>query len=235
MNNPFYLGLQGLALVLIFAPEPITTVPGIWLLGYARAKANGEETIPQKRENTFAHIYDYKLEKVGESTITYELGKRRSGQMPWPTMTTRVYKLPQAWKAYQNGDSQPARPHQLLNGAPLPAKRAGTASGAKQTFYVRRPRTSDSQPASPQLLNGVPLPAKKAHTASDTKKTVRAQQPRTSAPLAELYRAQPVKKPEPVRSSKSASVMQRDQIARMLDAMRYTQSFATASSHRASA
>lgn len=191
MKNPLYLGLQGLALVLIFSPEPITTIPGVWLLGYARAKANGEETIPQKRENTFAHIYDYRLEKVGETALTYELEKRRSGQLPWPSMTTRVYKLPQAWKAYQNGDSQPVRP-QLLNGVPLPAKKARTASGAMQTIHI--------------------------------------QQTRTSAPLAELYRPQPVKKPEPVHRSKSTSVMQRDQIARMLDAMRYTQSFAAASS-----
>ena len=194
MSNPGYLGLQGLALVLIFIPDPITTVAGVWLLGYARAKANGQEATP-KRENTFAHIYDYKLEKVGEAAITYELEKRRSGQLPWPTMTTSVYKLPQAWKAYQNGDNQPARP-QLLNGAPLPPKKARPTSGAKQTIHV--------------------------------------QQPRTSAPLAELYRVQPIKKPEPVRHSKSFSVMQRDHIARMLDSMRYTQSFVAASSHRAS-
>ncbi len=195
-NNPVYLGLQGLALALIFCPEPVTTVAGVWLLGYARARAGLQEAVPQKRENTFVHIYDYKLERMGEAAITYELEKRRSGQLPWPTMTARVYKLPQAWKAYQNGDNQPARP-QLLNGVPLPTKEARMASGAKQTVYV--------------------------------------QQPRASAPLAELYRAQPVRKPLPAaHHSKSFSVMQRDHIARMLDSMRFTQSFAVASSRSAS-
>ena len=194
-NNSVYNGLQGLALALIFCPEPITTIVGVWLLGYARAKANGKEATPPKRENSFAHIYDYRLQKVGEAVLIYELEERRSGQLPWPTMTTKVYKLPQSWKAYQNGDSQPARP-QLLNGAPLPTKKARTSSGARQTVHIK--------------------------------------QPHTSAPLAELYRLQPAKKPEPLCHSKSFSVMQRDHIARMLESMRYIQSLAAASSRRSS-
>lgn len=200
VTNPVYMGLQGLALVLIFSPEPFTTIPGVWLLGYARAKM-GHQECPIKRENTFAHIYDYKVQMVGESALTYELEKRRSGQMPWPQMTTRVYKLPQAWKAYQSGDRQPARP-QLLNGVPLPAKKAKPASGVQMPNRV--------QPAS------------------------RVQRPSSRDPLAELYQAQTIKKPEPVRYSKSSALMQRDQIARMLEQMRYTQSFTAANARRSS-
>jgi hypothetical protein len=197
MKSPVYLGLEGLALALLFCPEPFTTVAAVWLLGYARAKQTGQDgaTTPRRRENSFAHLYDYELQMVGESSVTYELQRKRSGQLPaaWP-VTTKVYKIPQAWKAYSNGGNQQSTRTQLLNGVPLPARKAQPASGVQLPSRVRQ-------------ASGI-------------------QQTGMSTPLAQLYQAQTLKKVEPARYTKSFSVLQRDHIARMLESMNYTKSFA---------
>jgi len=204
VKNPVHLGLQGLAVALIFCPEPLTTVAGVWLLAYSRAKLSRKEDMrPRKRENTLAHLYDHRMQMVGESAITYEMHKKRSGQLPntWP-VTTKVYKVPQSWNAYRSDDNQqPTRP-QLLNGVPITYRKLQSASAVKLPNRFR-------------LASGVE-PA------------------RQSPSLGGLYQTQTSKTLELTRHTKSFSLLQREHIAKMLETMRYTQSFATANARRAS-
>ena len=82
MKPAYYVGLQSIALALIFMPEPLTTVVGAGLLGYARSAGQQRPAIARRLANTFEDHYSYKLNMVRSTTITYQLSPKRHGQMP---------------------------------------------------------------------------------------------------------------------------------------------------------
>jgi hypothetical protein len=94
MNIGYLPGLKPLAMALIFAPEPLTTIAGIGLLGYTAYAGRKKEAKPRRRKNASGSFYTYRIDKVNDSTITYQIFTTRQGQLPliWPAMTKLYYK-----------------------------------------------------------------------------------------------------------------------------------------------
>jgi hypothetical protein len=100
MKSAYYVGLQSIALVLIFMPEPFTTPIGIGLLTYARAAARRMPASVRRLTNTFEDCYSCKLSMTRDTTINYQLSPKRHGQMPksYPRIT-KLQDNPQFLKA----------------------------------------------------------------------------------------------------------------------------------------
>ena len=94
MNIGYHPGLKPLAMALICVPEPLTTVAGIGLLGYAAYARLKKKAKPRRLKKTFGSPYSFKIEKVNDSTITYEIFTTRQGQLPmsWPDITKLYYQ-----------------------------------------------------------------------------------------------------------------------------------------------
>jgi hypothetical protein len=87
MKKGHYTGLEPLALALILAPEPVTTVAGFALLGFVTlANQRNKETRHAYRSNNFNNFYSYSMKMVNNSTITYRIFTTREGQLPFSTM-----------------------------------------------------------------------------------------------------------------------------------------------------
>jgi hypothetical protein len=87
MKKGHYTGLEPLALALILAPEPVTTVAGVALLGFvAIANHCHKETPRVYHSNNFNSFYSYSMKMVNNSTITYRIFTTREGQLPFSTM-----------------------------------------------------------------------------------------------------------------------------------------------------
>ena len=89
MKPVYYAGLQSIALALIFMPEPITTVVGVGLLGYARTAGRQRPASTRRLADTFEDHYSYKMNMARSTTISYQLFPKRHGQMPesYPRIT----------------------------------------------------------------------------------------------------------------------------------------------------
>ena len=100
MKSVYSAGLQSIALVLIFMPEPFTTPIGIGLLAYAKAAARRRPVSARRLTNTFEDHYSYKLSMTRSTTINYQLSPKRHGQMPksYPRIT-KLQDNPQFLKA----------------------------------------------------------------------------------------------------------------------------------------
>jgi hypothetical protein len=100
MKSTYNVGLQSIALALIFMPEPFTTPFGIALLAYARAAGRQRPASVHRLTNTFEDHYSYKLSMTRGTTINYQLSPKRHGQMPrsYPTIT-KLQDNPQLLKA----------------------------------------------------------------------------------------------------------------------------------------
>jgi hypothetical protein len=82
MKSAYYVGLQSVALALIFMPEPFTTPIGIALLSYAKTAGRQRPASGRRLPDTFEDHYSYKLNLARSTTITYQLSPKRHGQMP---------------------------------------------------------------------------------------------------------------------------------------------------------
>ncbi|MGA7677300.1 MAG: hypothetical protein WCA51_02870 [Dehalococcoidia bacterium] len=100
MKSAYSVGLQSVALALIFMPEPFTTPIGIALLAYAKAKGRQRPASARRLPDTFEDHYSYKLNLTHSTTITYQLSPKRHGQMPksYPSIT-KLQDNPQLLKA----------------------------------------------------------------------------------------------------------------------------------------
>jgi hypothetical protein len=100
MKSAYSVGLQSVALALIFMPEPFTTPIGIALLAYAKAKGRQRPASARRLPDTFEDHYSYKLNLTHSTTITYQLSPKRHGQMPksYPRIT-KLQDNPQLLKA----------------------------------------------------------------------------------------------------------------------------------------
>lgn len=94
MNIVYHPGLKPLAMALICVPEPLTTIVGIGLLSYAVYAGLKKESKPYNRNKASHSLYTYKIEKVNDSTIIYQIFTTRQGQLPliWPDITKLYYK-----------------------------------------------------------------------------------------------------------------------------------------------
>jgi len=100
MKSEYYVGLQSIALALIFMPEPLTTFVGVGLLSYARTAGRQRPAITRRLPDTFEDHYSYKLNMTRGTTLTYQLSPKRHGQMPesYPR-TAKLQDNPQFLKA----------------------------------------------------------------------------------------------------------------------------------------
>jgi len=101
MKSAYYAGLQSLSLALIFMPEPITTVVGVGLLGYARKNAGQQRPTGFRRlPNTLGDHYNYRMDIVRGTTIAVQLSPKRHGQLPRShPQIAKLQDNPQALKA----------------------------------------------------------------------------------------------------------------------------------------
>jgi len=99
-KSAYSVGLQSLALALIFMPEPFTTPFGLALLAYAKTIEKEKPVTPRRMITTFEDHYSYRLEMQRNNIISYELSARRHGQLPesYPRIA-RLQDNPQLVKA----------------------------------------------------------------------------------------------------------------------------------------
>ena len=102
ITSSFYKGLEVVSVVLIVMPEPVTTVVGAGLLGYARQRRmkRQQRISPRRRRNTFDSYYSYRMDMANNSTITLQVFPKRHGQLPLhSSKVTKLYYNPKAWGA----------------------------------------------------------------------------------------------------------------------------------------
>ncbi len=134
MNNALkWKGLETLALALIFAPDPITTVIGVGILSYARKKQTEEKQMALRpRRHYFTDFYNCKVKMVRGSSITYRAAQTREGQLPLRRSTiSRLYQSRNEWENFHKT---------ITAGRPVPAivrHVPGQPSGFLKTPFVR--------------------------------------------------------------------------------------------------
>jgi len=133
MKSPFQSKLEPLALALVFTPEPITTIAGIGLLGYARTRQMRKQrrTSRYHAGNTFGRHYTYRIDMVRGTTITFQTFATRQGQLPltWPNVT-KLYHMPQVKVPYRKAANQGSK----INPSHLP--------GRQREVVLGRPKSS---------------------------------------------------------------------------------------------
>ena len=110
MKSAYSVGLQSVALVLIFMPKPFTTPIGIALLAYAKAAGRRRPVSARYVTNTFEDHYSYKLSMTRGMAINYQLSPKRHGQMPkaYPTIA-KLQDNPQLLKALRERTQRQAQ------------------------------------------------------------------------------------------------------------------------------
>ena len=130
-------GLEPLAVALILAPEPATTVIGIGLLAYARTQrylARKEREIARHRIHTVPD-HTYRMKLVRGETIVYQTSPVHTGQLPCVCAPEKgLYYDPALWRSY----FQQARRKVRIEKEPIVARPALAASS------VNRPATNGS-------------------------------------------------------------------------------------------
>ncbi len=103
MKNKQSNGLESLALALIFAPEPFTTLLGVGLLAVAKAeKATRVGASATHRVHRLEDYYRYRMELSDNGRLRYKMTPIREGQIPDSIpRTTNLYET-DAWKHYRN-------------------------------------------------------------------------------------------------------------------------------------
>jgi hypothetical protein len=94
MNNK-QVGLQSVALALILAPEPFTTIPGVILLAVAKA-AGSKTNVTQRPSARFEDYYSSKVELKDNGRVSY-------GVAPKPGREGLPHSLPKTTKLYETG------------------------------------------------------------------------------------------------------------------------------------
>ena len=104
MNSKVVRGMETVALAMILAPEPFTTIPGIALMVTAKAvKATSRNTarIAPQKINRFDDYYRYKVHDVGKGKLAYRIAPIMEGQIPCsPPRAVRLYDT-KAWQSYR--------------------------------------------------------------------------------------------------------------------------------------
>jgi len=85
MKAQSYVGLESLALALIFAPEPMTTIVGSGLLAYAKYAKHRERSAARHRL-ALSIPYLYRVYMADRKNIAFHITATRPGQLPltWP-------------------------------------------------------------------------------------------------------------------------------------------------------
>jgi hypothetical protein len=104
-------GLESLALVLIIAPDPITTIIGLGILAYARCvPKSSPSNIPRRIQNKFSDMYSYKVHMTNGKRLTYQLNVKREGQLPASQVNAnKLYSDSVAWNKYRQSVIRDAR------------------------------------------------------------------------------------------------------------------------------
>ena len=100
---PVSKGLESVALALIFAPEPFSTLIGVGLLALAKAsKANRvTSTEAPLMVNRFEDYYHCKVHMEKAGIVSYKITPRKEGQIPHiPPQTVKLCETA-AWKHYR--------------------------------------------------------------------------------------------------------------------------------------
>lgn len=133
-STPIWTGLESLALALIFAPEPFTTVLGVGLLAYARKKRVEQQQALKNRarpRNSFSDFYHYRVGMIQGSSIAYHVSPARQGQLPLARSTiSRLYETREEWEKYRN--TLPLR-----TGVNLTRPHAAQPAGLLKTPFLR--------------------------------------------------------------------------------------------------
>jgi hypothetical protein len=102
-SKPISMGVESVALALIFAPEPFSTFVGIGLLAASRAskiKRVSQETMTRPA-NRFEDYYRYNIGMVHRGNLAYRVTPIRDGQLPGTfPQTVKLYDT-QAWGHYR--------------------------------------------------------------------------------------------------------------------------------------
>jgi hypothetical protein len=105
-SKPLSLGLESLALALIFAPEPFSTFVGIGLLAATRAakmKRVSNSNNIAKPAHGFDDYYQYRIGMVKRDSLGYNIKPLREGQLTGSfPQAVRLYDT-QAWGSYRHG------------------------------------------------------------------------------------------------------------------------------------
>lgn len=103
-----YIGIQSLALALIFAPEPFTTPFGLVLLVYANHMKRHQHVVARRRTgHKFYSYYSFKVNMVHGKAVTFQTYTTRHGQLPLSSHnTTSLYHAPGLWESYQKASAR---------------------------------------------------------------------------------------------------------------------------------
>jgi hypothetical protein len=102
-SKPLSMGLESVALALIFAPEPFSTFVGIGLLAFSRANKikRVSTTTSAKPANRFEDYYHCRIGMVNQGNLAYKVTPLKAGQLPGSfPQTVRLYDT-QAWGHYR--------------------------------------------------------------------------------------------------------------------------------------
>jgi hypothetical protein len=125
-------GLETLALALIFAPDPVTTILGVGLLSYARKKQAEEKQAAQPRRHYFTDFYNCKVKMVRGSSIVYRTATTRDGQLPLTRSTiSRLYESRKEWEGFHKTITARRPPPTITRHVP------GQPPGFLKTPFVR--------------------------------------------------------------------------------------------------
>jgi len=103
MENNQSKGLESLALALIFAPEPFTTLLGVGLLAIAKAeKATRVGISATHRNNRLEDYYRCKMELSASGQLKYKMDPIREGQIPYSIPRTVKLHDTDAWQQYRH-------------------------------------------------------------------------------------------------------------------------------------
>ena len=114
MKKKLHAGLGSLAIILIFVPEPVSTLAGIGLLGYVRHVMSVGQTIWRKTGNFFEEYYTAKIDMVKDGIIKFQVSTTRQGQLPLGRLnSSRLYHMPHVWPSYKLTTKQEPKLKQL--------------------------------------------------------------------------------------------------------------------------
>ena len=122
MKKRLHAGLGSLAMLLIFVPEPVTTLAGIGLLGYVRHAMKVGQTIWRKTGNFFEEYYTASIGTMKDGIIKFQVSTTRQGQLPLARSNiSRLYHMPHLWPSYKLTTRQEPKPKQLTTSTKHPA------------------------------------------------------------------------------------------------------------------
>ena len=118
MKSSFDVGLEPLALALILAPEPVTTVVGFGLLGYVGARQIGQrkgKACSRQRNRGYSQ-YAYRIYE-DRGALTFQTFTTRTGQLPFNCSSMiKLYNEPHMWESYQKAAAQNYKTSGLIKG-----------------------------------------------------------------------------------------------------------------------